>query len=66
MSKLFCSFSVGFNRAFYGTSKFLLILCFCEALLLTQEIFTCSRSTIETLEKKVRNMFKVNNRNTRT
>ena len=32
---------------------------------ITQLTFTCSMSTIETLEKKL-NMFKVNNKNTRT
>ena len=52
MSKLFCSFSVGFNSAFYDTSKFHLILCFCEALtFITQHAFTCSKLTIETLKK---------------
>ena len=55
MSKLFCSFSVGFNSAFYFvkgpiktehdtlgfdwmTSKSLLILSFCEALLIIAKI----------------------------
>ena len=32
--KLFCSFRVGLKSAFYGTSKFLLALYFCEALLI--------------------------------
>ena len=30
MSKLFCSFRVGLKSAFYGTSKFLFTLWFCE------------------------------------
>ena len=51
MSKLFYSFIVGFNSAFYDSSKFFLILRFCEALLIKQHAFTCSKSTIETLEK---------------
>ena len=34
MQKLFCSFTVGLKSAFYGTSKFVLALYFCEPLLI--------------------------------
>ena len=51
MSKLFCRFSVGVNSAFYDTSKFDLILFLWSATFITQHAFTCSKSTIETLEK---------------
>ena len=34
MPKLFCSFKVGLKSAFYGTSKFVLTLYFCEPLLM--------------------------------
>ena len=50
MSKLFCSLSDGFNSTFCYTFKFLLIP-FCEALLITQQTFNCSKATIEVLEK---------------
>ena len=38
MPKLFCSFRFGLKSAFYGTSKFLLDLYFCEALLVQVNI----------------------------
>ena len=34
LPKLFCSFTVGLNSAFYGTSKFALTFYFCEPLLI--------------------------------
>ena len=34
MPKLFCSFRVGLKSVFYGTSKFALVLYFCEPLLI--------------------------------
>ena len=34
MPKLFCSFRDGLKSAFYGTSKFVLNLYFCETLLI--------------------------------
>ena len=36
--KLFCSFRVGLKSALYGTSKFLIVLYFCEALLITVQV----------------------------
>ena len=33
MSKLFCLFRIGLKSAFYATSKFVLTMYFCEALL---------------------------------
>ena len=38
MPKLFCSFRVGLKSDFYGTSKFLLTLYFCEALLIIVQV----------------------------
>ena len=38
VSKLLCSFSVGFNSTHSGTSKFLLILHFCEVLLIIVQV----------------------------
>ena len=37
MPKLFCSFRVGLNSDFYGTSKFVLALYFCEPLLIINQ-----------------------------
>ena len=36
--KVFSAYSVGLKGAFYGTSKFLLALYFCEALLIIVQV----------------------------
>ena len=38
MSKLFCSFGFGLKSAFYGTSKVLFTLCFCEAFFIIVQV----------------------------
>ena len=38
MPKLFCLFRVGLKGTFYGTYKFLLILYFCEALVIIVQV----------------------------
>ena len=42
--KLFCSFRVGLKSAFYGPSKFLLALYFCDALLIIAQVHRSIRN----------------------
>ena len=55
MPKLFCSFRVGLNSAFYGTSKLLLALNYCETLpIISQVNKSMRRCGINIWEKKAK------------
>ena len=55
------------NMTFYTFSLSILTTYWSQLFMDTTQVrFTCSKTIIETLAKKVWNMFKVNNKNTRT